>query len=82
MAFAARGMPCEDIALDPSTLLAYPGLHALTQREMQLLKFAGVPLGPELHTRCMELSQTLGRNKCNLGSMDTITPGSRKYLTS
>jgi hypothetical protein len=66
---------------DSDTLQCFPGLHALSLRELDILKFHGLTF-PEAAARTMDVSQGLGRGhppRCGL--VPCLTPGGRVYLS-
>lgn len=71
-------------APDPSTLAAFPGLLALSDREFDILGFGGVSEFPERGiTRVVEVSQSASRlARVHSDCSALITPSGRKYVTS
>lgn len=80
--FRAKGL-CwtEAKPLDEDVAHAYPGLHALSARQLEVLELAGVRDFPETVGRCVEVSQGAGRQSPRVGCASTVTPHGQQYLT-
>lgn len=60
----------------------YPGLHALTQREFEVLRLAGVASFPQTPLRLVEISQAAWRLQSTSSHAGAMVPQGRRYITT
>jgi hypothetical protein len=65
-----------------SELQAFPGLHAISDRQVQLLELSGIREFPESLCRCLDLKHSVARLSKPTSIASCILPGGQQYLTS
>ena len=82
--FAQHGLDwCTHFGPSNECKQQHPGLAAISDREFEALRLAGVTCFPEPRLRLVEASQTIGRHPCSGdGYTGAVFPGARRYITS